>query len=332
VLKPVPWSESLREHARWESARSGIALRQSRHQEAWNYATSALMKAQLVEDWSTAAHAALMVDNLVTSLRWNGVVVQRPDVVALCRLAGDTVSEAKYLSNRAVDHYFEGDWRRAVALYRESAERSAEYGHAVSEATCLNNIAEILSDQGRYDDAAAMFREASRTWRSIGYGIGIAYADNNLGRLATRTGRHDEARRLLADAADRFRALGSTSDLTEVALRTIDDLLVAGDPVPDELWPSESELDVDPTLRVAGDRLMALAASDARVSLDVIERSIAGARAAEIPFELALSLRVRAALTGDESAAAEADSILSALEVVTPPPLPARLKSSALVE
>jgi hypothetical protein len=202
----------------------------------------------------------------------------------------------------------------------------------VSEATCLNNIAEILSDQGRYDDAAAMFREASRTWRSIGYGIGIAYADNNLGRLATRTGRHDEARRLLADAADRFRALGSTSDLTEVALRTIDDFLVAGDPVPDELWPSESELDVDPTLRVAGDRLMALAASDALVSLDVIERSIAGARAAEIPFELALSLRVRAALAGDESAAAEADSILSGLEVVTPPPLPARLKSSALVE
>ena len=273
-----------------------------------------------------------MVDNLVTSLRWNGVVVQRPDVLGLCRLAGDTVGEAKYLSNRAVDHYFEGDWRRAMQLYRESAERSAEYGHAVSEATCLNNIAEILSDQGRYDDAASMFREAGRTWRSIGYGIGIAYADSNLGRLATRTGRHADARQQLEAAGSRFRALGSTADLTEVALRTIDDHLVAGDPVPDDLWPPESDLDVDPTLRVAGDRLRAVAASDAQAALEAIDRSVAGARAAEIPFELALSLRVRAALAGDESDAAEAEAILSGLEVVTPPPLPVRLRTSALVE
>ena len=222
ALRSVPWSSALRERARWESAKSGLALRQSRLEEAWNYATSALSKAQLVEDWKTAAHAALMVDNLVTGLRWEGVVVQRPDVLAMCRLAGDPVGEAKYLANRAIDLYFDGDWRSAMSMYRDAAERSAEYGAAITEATCLNNIAEILSDQGRYDEAHTMLRRASRTWRSIGYSIGIGYVDSNLGRLASRTGRHAEAIELLDAAATRFEALGSISDLTEVALRTIE--------------------------------------------------------------------------------------------------------------
>ncbi len=63
-----------------------------------------------------------------------------------------------------------------------------------------------------------------------------------------------------------------------------------------------------------------------------VGRSIAAARDAEIPFELALSLRVRAAITGDHSAAHEADEILSRLDVVVPPPLPLRLTSTALAE
>ena len=263
ALRTVPWTLAVAEHARWESAKSGLAQRQSRLQEAWEFATSALSTAQLVEDWKTAAHAALMVDNLVTNLRWDGMVVQRPDVVGLCRRAGDPVGEAKWLCNRAVDHYFDGEWAEAVRLYRESAERSAEYGHAVLEATCLNNIAEILSDQGRYDDARGMFREASRTWRSIGYGIGIAYADANLGRLATRTGRACRSREQLDAAAARFAELGSTSDLAEVALRTIEDLLVAGDAVPEDAWPSAADWLDEPNLQAYADRLRALSGEHA---------------------------------------------------------------------
>ena len=250
--------------------------------------------------------------------------MQRPDVVELCRRAGDPVGEAKYLSNRATDLYFDGEWRNAMRMYRESAERSAEYGHAVSEATCLNNIAEILSDQGRYDEAQTMLRRASRTWRSIGYSIGIAYADSNLGRLATRTGRHAEAIELLAAAADRFATLGSLSDLTEVALRTIEAHLRAGDPITDDEWPADADLEVDPTLQAYADRLRALAAGSPAEATPLIDRSIATVRAAGVPFELALSLRVRAAIVGDGEAAAEAEAIFSGLEVVTPPPLPER--------
>ena len=313
--------------ARWESAKSGLAQRQSRLQEAWEFATSALSTAQLVADWKTAAHAASMVDNLVTNLRWDGMVVQRPDVVGLCRRAGDPVGEAKWLCNRAVDHYFDGDWPEAVRRYRESAERSAEYGHAILEATCLNNIAEILSDQGRYDDARGMFREASRTWRSIGYGIGIAYVDANLGRLATRTGHHAEAREQLDAAAARFAELGSTSDLADVALRTIEDLLVAGDAVPEEAWPSGSDWLDEPNLHAYADRLRALSGGTQAEAERAIDQSIATARAAGLPFELALSLRVRGALAADSAAADEAADILRRLEVTTPPPLPSSVGS-----
>ena len=158
----------------------------------------------------------------------------------------------------------------------------------MSEATCLNNIAEILSDQGRYDEARTMLRRASRTWRSIGYSIGIAYADSNLGRLASRTGRHVEAVELLVAAADRFAALGSLADLTEVALRTIEARLVAGDPVADDVWPADTELEVDPTLQAYADRLRALAAGSPAEATPLIDRSIATARAAGVPFELAL--------------------------------------------
>ena len=229
-------------------------------QEAWNYATSALSKAQLVEDWKTAAHAALMVDNLVTNLRWDGVVVQRPDVVELCRRAGDPVGEAKYLCNRAVDHYFDGEWAEAVRLYRESAERSAEYGHAVSEATCLNNIAEILSDQGRYDDA-----HGDVPPRPAGPGARSATASAS----PTPTRTSDDWRRApgatpkhassWAPRPVRFATLGSTSDVTEVALRTIEDLLVAGDAVPTRVAADSRTGGASRTLQAYADRLRALA-------------------------------------------------------------------------
>ena len=266
-----------------------------------------------------------MLDNLVTTLRWEGTVVQRPDVVALYKQANDPIGEAKYLSNRAVDHYFDGNWHDAIRLHRESAERSAEYGHVVSEATGLNNIAEILSDQGHYDDARQMLREASRTWRSTGYGIGIALAEANLGRLATRTGHYAEAHAMLEASAQRFVALGAGAFVVEVALRIIDNALLAGTPITDEMWPTQAELDQDPTLSVYANRLRALYAfgTGGADAVALIDASIATAISAGLPFERALSLlaRSRIAVEHAEADAREAATLFADLDVVTPPPL-----------
>ena len=201
-------------------------LRQSRLEEAWNYATSALSKAQLVEDWKTAAHAATdgrqprdqpaLGGRRRCSVPTSSSCAARPVIPS---------GEAKYLSNRAIDLYFDGDWRSAVRMYRESAERSAEYGHAVSEATCLNNIAEILSDQGRYDEATRCCAGPAGRGARSATASASRYADSNLGRLATRTLRSMRPTSCcLVD--DRF-ALGSTPTSTEVALRTIETQLRA---------------------------------------------------------------------------------------------------------
>ncbi len=322
ALAGVPWTQAIGEHARWETAQSAFALRQSRLEDAWKYATGAFASAQLIEDWKTAAHAALMLDNMVTTLRWEGTIVQRPDVVQLYQRAKDPIGEAKYLSNRAVDHYFDGEWHNAIRLHRESSERSAEYGHVVSEATGLNNIAEILSDQGHYDEARQMLREASRTWRSTGYGIGIALAEANLGRLATRTGQYEEAQAMLEASAQRFAELGAGGFVVEVALRIVDNALLAGRTVTEDMWPSSEELDQDPTLQVYANRLRALhafgRASNGAVAL--IDTSIATARSAGLPFELALSLLARSRIVVDDDAAREAATLLASLDVVNPPP------------
>ena len=330
VLNRSSWTTAIGENARWDSARSGLALRSGDLGLAWSCATSALSKAELIGDWSTAAHAALMVDNLVTNLRWQGVVATRPDVRALYRRAADPVGEAKYVSNRAVDHYFDGDWREAMALYQEAAERLAVYGHVVSEATALNNIAEILSDQGRYEDALRMFTDASRTWRATGYGIGIALVEANLGRLASRTGRYEEAAGLIRSSIERFHRLGSASFVAEATLRAIENDLLAGTETT-TAWPGDEELAQDPTLQIYAARLMAIeralrADLAGRQALHAIDHSVKVARTAGVPFELALSLRVRAAIERDDDATAEASRLFGELDVVHPPPLPSGLR------
>lgn len=320
VLVDAPWHETIRDEARIQSAKSVIAIRQSRLSDAWELATSALSKAQLIEDWSTASHAALMVDNLVTSLRWEGVEIQRPDVVEFYRRADDPVGEAKYRSNRATDAYYDGDWSEAVRLNRAAATQSAEHGHIVSEATCLHNIAEIFSDQGRLDEARSLFRDAGRSWRAIGYTIGLALLEANLGRLATRSGAYDEAEHHLATAHDEFRALGATTYVTEVELRHIEN--AAFTDVPERAWPDDADLDADLTLRLYADRLRAIVSDDRSTAIARLAEAVERADSAGLPFESAQLLRVLAEMTGDGDAQRRADRIFADLGGLAWPRLP----------
>src|SRR5690606_17683521 len=82
-LDNTNWTAAISEQAQLACARSGLALRQARFGEAWRFGNLALGQAERIGDWTTAAHAALMVDNLVTQLSWSGVQVARPDVLAL---------------------------------------------------------------------------------------------------------------------------------------------------------------------------------------------------------------------------------------------------------
>lgn len=325
-LRNVPWSTALREQAQLDCARSGLALRQSQSDEAWRYANLALAQAERVGDWSTAAHAALMVDNLITQMSWSGVRVSRPDVLGMHQRAGDLLGAARWLSNQAVDRYYEGFWDDAVEMYRESAEQCARFGHLASEATALNNIAEIHSDRGRYDEAAALFRTARRSWRAIGYGVGIALVQANLGRLATRTGRVDDGVDLLTESIGRFEALHMPSMTADVRLRLVEHALLHGLPVLKGWWPDDADVADDVVTEIYRDRLLALAAhldGDVERAHGTIDAAVDAATAAALPFDRSLALRLRIAIGGhvDTDDASAVDDIHRRLGIVVPPPV-----------
>jgi class 3 adenylate cyclase/tetratricopeptide (TPR) repeat protein len=309
----IEWSLGIPERARLDVSEAALAYRQGHYETAWRRATAAFSQAQLSNDWAVAAHAAHIIDNLVIHIRWGGSEITRPDVRRLYKLAGDRVGEARHVNNLAVDLYFDGKWVEAAQLYRECAQQCAIAGDVVYEATALNNIAEILSDQGRFDDAEPLFRSANRTWQSVGFATGVALAEANLGRLATRTGDLERADRLLASAMDRFQTLGAESFVHDVAFRVFENHLRAGT-VTDAGVAQCAELtampDLDANLAAYAHRLIAEAnGNDGRSQLASTEvtRSIEIARAADIPFELAQSLAVRAQMTGSDESLAEND-------------------------
>ena len=324
ALRSMPWSQVISEQAQLDCARSGLALRQSQFGESWQYGNRSLSQAQLIGDWATAAHAALMVDNLINRMSWSGVQVARPDVRGLHERAGDLLGVARWLTNQAVDRYYEGLWDEAVEMYRESAEECARFGHLASEATALNNIAEIDSDRGRYDEARSLLRSARRSWRAIGFGVGIALAQSNLGRLATRTGDHDGAVPLLLDAVERFTPLGMSSMAGDAKLRLVENALVAGSPVDPAWWPDDDDLADDVVVQIYADRLRAVdafVAGDAGRAAELAARTVGRAREAQVPFDLVLALRVLHAVAGDHSVVDEIAELHARLGIEHPPPV-----------
>jgi Tfp pilus assembly protein PilF len=187
-----------------------------------------------------------------------------------------------------------------------------------------NNIGEILSDQGRLAEAEEHFREAMHVADVSRHELTSKVARSNLGRAAARAGRYDEAAELLEAAADGFRdmqamftveteariaELDAMRGLPEAALtrakKTLQAARNAGG-----LAPIEALLH-----RVAGLAHAQLGDTDAaRISL---HRSLSVARAAEAPYEVALTLRECASLLEDADASQEAKTIFERLGVVT---------------
>ena len=321
----LEWSTDLAERARLDVAEAALAYRRRQYERAWQLAARALVQSQLSEDWPSAARAAHLIDNVVINVRWSGAALARPPVRELYQRAGDLVGEARHINNLAVDLYFDGGWDEAARLYREAAEQCSKSGDVVYEATALNNIAEILSDQGRYGDAESLLRTASRSWRSVGFATGIALADANLGRLATRQGQYESATLLLQAAIERFERLGAAGFVLESRLRLAENGLLGGDATQvAALRPAD---DWDANLAIYAKRLIAIAhlgAGRVEAAKVAIADSIAQARSADIPFELAQSLLAADLIDGAATPANdEAATIFDGLGVVQRPPLPA---------
>jgi ATP/maltotriose-dependent transcriptional regulator MalT len=149
-------------------------------------------------------------------------------------------------------------------------------------------------------------------------------ARSNLGRAAARAGRYDEAAELLEAAADGFRdmqamftveteariaELDALRGLPEAALTRAKETLQAARNA-GGLAPIEALLH-----RVVG--LAHAQLGDTAAARTSLHRSLSVARAAEAPYEVALTLRACALLLEDADASQEAKTIFERLGVVT---------------
>ncbi len=315
LLASAAWSDLLHDRAELDAAVSGLAYRQGHYEEAWTASCRGLTTATLIQDWRVASRCALIVNSVVSHVRWRSVQIESPDVLDLLRRSGDRVTEALYLNNQAVDLYYAGDWDHALTAYMESARLCAVVGNVVSEATAMNNVAEILSDQGKFGEAEQMFRRALRLWRSVRYPTGIALIYANLGRLHSRQGRYDEANGEFDEALERFHLLDARAFVDEVMVRRAENAhrwrgLSAGEIV--ELTAVVDHSSTDENVVGYGMRVLAAAHWEAgrREPAETrINRSVEVLRSAGIPFELAQSLELRAAMraAGDPAGSAAAD-------------------------
>jgi tetratricopeptide (TPR) repeat protein len=207
-------------------------------------------------------------------------------------------------------------------------------GNVVHQGIIENNMAEIALDQGRVDEAERLFESVVRVCRAAGHRSGEAYVKGNMARAAAKAGRYDEAARLFAESCEEAEALGSRAESLEAGARWAECQLLAGD-VDGARARAEAELEQARVLgavapvsllhRVRGVALARL--GDRQDAAEALSQSLEAARLNQVDYEVALTLKVMAALGLDhdgrvpEELAQESRRILEALGVVWVPDL-----------
>ncbi|HZR94547.1 MAG TPA: tetratricopeptide repeat protein [Gaiellaceae bacterium] len=269
------------------------------------------------------AHAYYLLHLAYTSLGRPERIEIRDLSLPIYEELGDLLGQGNTLNNLGIDAYYEGRWDDALDLYARSRDARQRIGDVVGTAMASNNIAEILSDQGHYDQAEELFRDVHAICDAAGHRLLAAVADANLGRLAARRGNFLAAGELLARALGTLTSIGALSFVVETKIRLAEAALLAGEPesalqIADGALANEGSAGAPNVLALAERvRGYALAALDRRdEALAALEKSLQTARAADTLYELALTLRARAALTASEDDVAEAARIFRALHVV----------------
>jgi class 3 adenylate cyclase/tetratricopeptide (TPR) repeat protein len=234
---------------------------------------------------------------------------------------GDLKGQATALNNLGIEAYYEGDWEKALDVYKRGRRLFERIGDVTNVAMTTNNIGEILSDQGRFDEAGELFEEARRAVDSAGHRALSLMARMNLGRLAARQGRFDEAETMLGEAVDGFHEIGAASLEEEARTRIAEAAVLAGDHEravrEADIAELTGEANPPPPLQAVLHRVRGYALLQESRESDAVEelqRSLSAARSGEALYEIALTLHALGRL-GDAGAAAEANDLLRRLDV-----------------
>jgi class 3 adenylate cyclase/tetratricopeptide (TPR) repeat protein len=290
---------------------------------------------RVIDDARTAgalpelAHAYYLVHLAYTSLGSPKRHEVRDLALPIYEELGDLLGQANALNNLGIDAYYEGRWDEALGYYERSRAARRRIGDVVGAATIANNLAEILSDQGRLAEAETELREVRAICEAAGSRLMAAVADANLGRAAARAGRTEEARELLTAAASALREIDAGSFVVEVHARLAEAALFGGDADLALATVAETEAitgtSAPPAVQALLHRVRGQAlhlGGEVEAAGRELEESLRIAREGRMLYEEGLTLEARARLTGTKEDAAEAQRILSALDVVRVPELP----------
>jgi class 3 adenylate cyclase/tetratricopeptide (TPR) repeat protein len=234
---------------------------------------------------------------------------------------GNLKGQAAALNNLGIEAYYEGDWEKALDVYKQGRRLFERIGDVTNVAMTTNNIGEILSDQGRFDEAGELFEEARNAVDSAGHRALSLMARMNLGRLAARQGRFDEAQTMLREAVEGFHEIEAASLEEEARARIAEAAVMAGDPEravrEADIAQLTGEANPPPPLQAVLHRVRGYAHLQQSREHDAIEdfqRSLSAARSGDALYEVALTLQALGRI-GDPGAAAEAGDLLRRLDV-----------------
>jgi class 3 adenylate cyclase/tetratricopeptide (TPR) repeat protein len=235
--------------------------------------------------------------------------------------AGHLKGQAAALNNLGIEAYYEGDWEKALDVYKQARRLFERTGDVTSVAMTTNNIGEILSDQGRFDEAGELFEEARRAVDSAGHRALSLMARMNLGRLAARQDRFDEAQTMLGEAVEGFHEMDAAGLEQEARARIAEAAVLARDQEravrEADIAEFTGEANPPPPLQAVLHRVRGYAHLQASREGDAVEelqRSLSAARNGDALYEVALTLQALGRI-GDRGAAAEADNLLKRLDV-----------------
>ncbi|HTU39326.1 MAG TPA: adenylate/guanylate cyclase domain-containing protein [Acidimicrobiales bacterium] len=333
VLDDASGSDADRQRAELMGWYGRFCQEQGHHRRAVQWCTLAVAGAEAAGDKAVLADALRVMDWAAMDLG----TLERPDnferALALFEELDDLPGQAGVLNMLGGFAYFKGDWEEASALYLRAQATVRRTGNAVMDAFYVFNLGEIALDQGRLDDAERALSSVLRTWRAAGYRSGTGYAKGKLAGVATGQQRYDDAVRLYQEAIDELSDIGSRSEVLEVQAAMAECLLLRGEraqalSLADQTIAQAQSLggvapQMPALLRVRGAALVA--AGDDEGARRSLRQSLEAAQSREADYQMALTLRVLAALEADpgehERLRRSAQEILDKLNVEWTPDL-----------
>ena len=157
----------------------------------------------------------------------------------------------------------------------------------------------------------------------------MALASSNLGRVEARAHNHEVADRWLQEAVEGFEAIGAAAFVLEARVRLAENLMFQGDRRTEatarELLATASETLGASVIEATLHRILGYALwqdGDRAGSREAFEASLEKARAADAPYEIALTRHALADLLGDDGQRSAADEIFDRMGVSRVPEVP----------